>query len=136
MHAVLGMWPRVSLALVTLTVACACSPSSDIPPRVAESVPVEDTGTVMLDMDTIFPPGPGRELVLNNCQTCHAFTPIVVLRMDESQWIRNSLEHRNRVEVLSDEEFRLMYDYLIATFNPDRPVPKLPPALLEAWTSY
>ena len=139
MHAVLGTW-SASLALVTgalaVTIACAGSSSLDAPSATAESALVEDTGPVRLDMDAIFPPGPGRDLALNNCQTCHVFTPIVVLRMDESQWARNRSEHRDRVELLSDEEFELMYDYLSTTFTPDRPVPELPPALLEAWTSY
>ena len=64
------------------------------------------------------------------------WVPIVVLQMDEAAWFRNSLEHRSRVEGLSDEEFELLYDYLSSTFTPDRPVPELPAALLEAWTSY
>ena len=56
--------------------------------------------------------------------------------MDETQWARNGSEHRDRVELVSDEDFELMYGYLRTTFTPDRPVPELPAALLEAWTSY
>ena len=121
---------------LALTLACTGAPSSDTPPPTTEPVAVEDSGPVKLDMDQIFPPGPGRDLVLNNCQTCHVFTPIVILQMDETQWARNGSEHRDRVELVSDEDFDLMYKYLATTFNPDRPVPELPEALLEAWTSY
>ena len=46
-----------------------------------------------------------RELVLQNCQSCHTIVPIVVLQMDKDQWARNSLDHRERVPGLSDEEF-------------------------------
>src|SRR5213078_3077694 len=49
-----------------------------------------------IDLDKIFPPGPGRELVLGNCQNCHTFAPIVVLQMDKEAWHRNSLDHRER----------------------------------------
>ena len=89
-----------------------------------------------MDIDEIFPAGPGRDLLLNNCQNCHVWVPIVILQMDEAAWFRNGLEHRSRVEGLSDEEFELLYDYLSSTFTPDRPIPELPAALLEAWTSY
>ena len=84
----------------------------------------------------VFPDQPGRELVLDNCQSCHVLVPILVLPMDEAAWYRNSLEHRERVEGLSDTEFETLYDYLASNFTPDRPTPDLPPALLDTWTTY
>lgn len=84
----------------------------------------------------VLPEGEGRELVLENCQSCHVLVPILVLPMDESAWSRNGLEHRERVEGLSDEEFTTLYDYLSSTFTPERPKPELPPALLDTWTTY
>ncbi len=56
--------------------------------------------------------------------------------MDKEQWTRNSREHRERVDGLSDEDFKTLYDYLIPNFNPNKPVPKLPKELLDTWTSY
>ena len=93
-------------------------------------------GSGKIDIDAIFPPGPGRELVLLNCTSCHVFTPIVVLQMNESEWDRSADEHRDRVENLTEAEFTTLYDYVKANFNPDKPVPQLPPALLDSWTSY
>ena len=89
-----------------------------------------------INMDEIFPQGPGRDLVLNNCQNCHTFVPIVVLQMEKEAWARNSIDHRDRVTTLTDEEFKTLYEYLVANFHPGRPVPKLPKELLETWTSY
>jgi mono/diheme cytochrome c family protein len=91
---------------------------------------------VRVDMDAIFPAGEGRELVMNNCQSCHTWVPIVVLQMQEDEWYRWSLEHRGRVPGMSDEEYETLHRYLVTNFNPERPVPELPPALLESWTSY
>jgi len=93
-------------------------------------------GVTRVDMNAIFPQGDGRELVLNNCQNCHTFVPIVVLQMDAAGWTRSSVDHRARVSSLSDGEFERIYTYLKANFNPQRPVPRLPPELLESWTSY
>lgn len=91
---------------------------------------------VTVDMDEIFPPGEGRDLVLNNCQNCHTWVPIVVLQMNEDEWARWARDHRPRVEALSDEDFDTLYAYLVENFNPDTPVPELPEALLNTWTSY
>jgi hypothetical protein len=88
-----------------------------------------------VNMEEIFPAGAGRDLVLNNCQNCHTFVPIVVLQMDDEGWTRSSLDHRQRVNV-SDDDFKLIYTYLKANFNPNRPVPTLPKELLESWTTY
>ena len=134
MHAILGGLTRPFLILITgtLTLTIGCGAPAPEP----ESTAAEDSGPIRLDMDKIFPPGLGRDLVLNNCQTCHVWVPIVTLRMNETQWARNSSEHRDRVDLVSDENFELMYEYLTTTFTPDRPVPELPPSLLEAWTSY
>lgn len=93
-------------------------------------------GASKVNMEEIFPAGAGRDLVLNNCQNCHTFVPIVILQMDEDAWTRSSLDHRGRVAGLSDDEFKTLYTYLKANFNPNRPVPKLPQELLESWTTY
>lgn len=136
----------LGLFLFAVLFVAACGGGTSAP-READSAatggsapaPEADTaagGQVRVDMDAIFPPGPGREILLNNCQNCHTWVPIVILQMDEAAWQRNSLDHRDRVANLSDEEFKVLYEYLIANFNPDRPVPELPPSLLETWTSY
>ncbi len=91
---------------------------------------------IKVDLEKIFPPGPGRDLVLSNCQNCHTFVPIVVLSMDADAWRRNSLDHRDRVTSLTDEEFSTLYSYLTTSFPPDHPVPELPKELLKTWTSY
>lgn len=89
-----------------------------------------------VDLQALFPPGPARDLVLNSCQNCHTFVPIVILQLDKDAWRRNSRDHRERVATLSDEQFAQVYEYLIENFGPHRAVPKLPPDLLKSWTTY
>jgi hypothetical protein len=95
-----------------------------------------DTQPAKVNINEIFPPGRGRELLLNNCTSCHTFVPIVVLQMSKEAWERNGRDHRGRVAALSDADFQTLYQYLIVNFNPARPVPKLPKELLDTWTSY
>ena len=64
MHAILGGWTRAFLILftgtLTLTIGCGGTPASDGPAPEPESTAAETSGPIRLDMDKIFPPGPGR----------------------------------------------------------------------------
>ncbi len=122
-------------ALVAIA-GIGCSGPEPSEPQRAEAAAAAGSEAAAFNIQDIFPPGPGRDLVLDNCQSCHVLVPIFVLPMDEAAWYRNSLEHRERVEGLNDEEFETLYAYLSSTFTPDRPVPELPPALLDTWTTY
>ena len=125
----------VSSALIVLA-GCGAADSSAEPHQPAKTKPSPSSQSARVNIDEIFPPGPGRALVLNNCTSCHTFVPIVVLQMTKEAWQRNSRDHRERVTALSDAEFKTLYEYLMANFNPDRPVPTLPKELLDTWTSY
>ena len=106
-----------------------------VTPPEANPAPQGGTG-ISVDLEALFPPPDEmREMVLNNCTNCHTFVPIVVLQMSAEHWFTNMNTHREYV-ALGEEERQALYDYLIANFNPDTPVPELPAPLLEAWTSY
>jgi hypothetical protein len=126
-------------AALAAAAACGAAPpaggsSGDAAAGTPAAAP--SAGPNKLDMNAIFPEGPGRDLVLNNCQNCHTIVPIVVLQMEEDAWNRSGLDHRERVIGLPDDDFKTLYDYLKANFNPSRPVPKLPQELLDTWTGY
>ena len=129
-------------SLVAAGLVLAWGACGGVPPDPAEAEPSEAASTVTstnwstFNIRDLFPDGEGRELVFNNCQSCHVLVPILVLSMDDSAWSRNALEHRERVEGLSDADFRTLYAYLAASFPPNRPTPQLPPALLDTWTTY
>lgn len=139
-------WAAAAALSLIAAAACTPAPQSTPPESSAQgagapaaapapaAVPGEGTAPAKLDMNAIFPPGPGRDLVLNNCQNCHSFVPIVVLQMEEAAWTRSSVDHRPRVTGLNDTDFATLYDYLKANFNPSHPVPALPQALLDTWT--
>src|SRR5262245_4803761 len=108
---VMGRIPLVKLTVVgawLLTAACgggsAPAPAGEsAAPAAASKSTASGGGTTTagasaskVNMDEIFPAGAGRDLVLNNCQNCHTFVPIVILQMDEDAWTRSSLDHRSR----------------------------------------
>lgn len=69
-----------------------------------------------------------RESILNNCTTCHAFVPIVKAQKSEEGWHSFLQAHRARVD-MNDADYEQIELFLAEHFNPDNPVPKLPPAL-------
>ncbi len=123
-------------AALGLAVATACGGAASSERTPGGTASVAAAAPTKVDLDAIFPQGPGREVVLGSCQNCHTFAPIVVLQMDKDAWRRNSLDHRERVAALSDEQFQQAYAYLSQHFGPHRPVPQLPPDLLKSWTAY
>jgi len=140
MHTVLIHGPFGAL-IVTGSLLCVAGCSAPAPtaptrPAAPQASAHAPSQPAKVNIDEIFPAGPGRELLLNNCTSCHTFVPIVVLQMNKEAWERNSRDHRDRVAAMSDAEFATLYKYLIANFNPDRPVPKLPQELRDTWTSY
>ena len=79
-----------------------------------------------------------RDVILNNCTTCHTFVPIVMQSFDGDGWRGLLVRHvqNGRVDQLSEDRIEILRLYLAENFNGDLPPPDLPPALLETWTSY
>lgn len=131
--------PTQSAPQIPSPTQSVAQPTASTQSTVASAVPTRaatPTGTAKLNMDEIFPPGPGREAVLDNCTNCHTIVPLVVLQYPQAQWDNSARNHRGRVPSMSDADFKAAYAYLAKNFNPDHPVPKLPQELLDTWTDY
>jgi hypothetical protein len=102
------------------------------------AVPTSKPGTFgRAEVDKIFPPGKGQDLVFQACTNCHNWVPLVMAGFDNNAWEQNKLNHRNRVSGLSDSDFNYLYNYLEQTFPAGHPVPtNIPADLLQEWTSY
>lgn len=108
-------------------------------PALAQARPADKAAagkSVKIDMNKIFPPGPGRNLVLSDCTSCHTITPIVIIQMTREARERWARDHRERVNAMSNEDFKVVTEYLIRHFSPGQPIPQLPKELLDTWTSY
>ena len=117
------------------------TPTEPPPPTPTEPPapsPAEQSGggSDMVDLDAIFPPGPGRDLSLMGCTGCHNFVPLVIVQFTPEEWDRNARDHRDRVAAMTDANYKTLYEYLKENFGPDDPVPEIPQVLLDQWTSY
>jgi hypothetical protein len=80
----------------------------------------------------------GRQLIMDNCTSCHTFVPIVLQQFDRNGWETEISRHISdgRDPGLSPEQAKTITEYLIANFNANLPVPTLPKELLDSWTNY
>ena len=70
-----------------------------------------------------------RNVLLNNCTSCHTFVPIVKAQKSDDAWTSLLDGHRERVLHMSEKDFEILGEFLRAHFNETEPVPQLPPAL-------
>lgn len=66
---------------------------------------------------TQFPPGPGQARVQLACGPCHAITVVTSARKSEAEWERTIEAMITRGARISDEDFDVILDYLMANFS-------------------
>ncbi len=126
---------RLPTETATPTLYRTQTPASATPLASATSTGVAaptSGGQVQVDLNKIFPPGTGRDLVLENCLACHTFVRIVTGQRDAQGWAVVKREMRPDVRNLSDQEVDTLFAYLEANFNNTKSVPSLPDWLLQA----
>ena len=104
-------------------------------PTAVPPTPTPAGETTVVNLDEFFPPGPGQELVFENCGNCHNLGAILVVQFTEGQWQANQDSHEVRFTALTEEEFELIYDYLKTNFYPGK-LTDIPEEFLSGWPAY
>jgi mono/diheme cytochrome c family protein len=94
--------------------AVTAAPAAEAPTTVAE----------------IFPEGPGKQLVLNNCASCHQVACAAIGQRPAGRWTELREAHREHAPGLGDEDLTAIFAYLSSNFGSDRPEPLVPPEFL------
>lgn len=63
------------------------------------------------------PDGPGREILLNTCTSCHDLMRIRLGRRSAEEWEETLITMLNEGAPLSDEDFVLIHHYLSRNYN-------------------
>jgi mono/diheme cytochrome c family protein len=79
-------------------------------------------------INDLFPPGAGREPVLNNCASCHNLACSTIGQRTAARWDALKESHKEKV---SDADLEATFAYLKANFNDSKPEPKVPPQFLQ-----
>ena len=83
------------------------------------------------NMASIFPPGPGRDLVLNTCGSCHSVVCATRGQRTGERWKSLQKDHNDKLTNVSGAQLNLMFAYLKANFNDAKPEPQVPPEFLQ-----
>ena len=132
---VAGVWLAVSCVAPVGPIVVVTHTPTPLPPTPTPvpPTPTPTRETTGVDLTEFFPPGEGRDMVLQNCGNCHVVGAIVVVQFTEAQWQSNQNAHRKRFTALSEEKFELIYNYLKTNFYPGRPIPEVPKEFLMGW---
>lgn len=102
--------------------AASKPPASSAP--AASSVTQTEPKTVA----DIFPPGPGREQVMNNCASCHNVACAAIGQRSAQRWDALRDGHK---EHMQGADLNVIFAYLKANFDDTKPAPNVPPRFLE-----
>jgi len=95
------------------------------PPAPAASPAAAPAPTSVAD---IFPEGPGKALVLNNCASCHNVACAAIGQRTAARWEALKTSHRENVPNAPIDD---IFAYLSEHFSSDDPLPNVPPSFLE-----
>lgn len=114
----------------------ATSTSTPTPTRTPTPTPSE----AQADMDRIFPPGPGRDLLLEYCFQCHAPYMIVygASGLDSAGLAYSRFNHEEDFAAIANitkEDLELIFQYVEDTFS-GKPMPELPESWVKDLTYY
>ena len=76
----------------------------------------------------LFPAAPARELVLNNCGTCHNVACTVIGQRSAARWDALNDGHKDKVKGV---DLDAIFGYLKVNFDDSKPEPKVPSKFLE-----
>jgi len=115
-----------------LLAACGKSTSErDSAAQAAASQPQTERQAGQSSLASIFPPGPGRELVLNTCGSCHSTACAARGQRTAERWDSIKKDHKDKLTGSSSEDLDVMFSYLKANFNDTKPEPQIAAELLQ-----
>lgn len=110
----------------------ATQPTTVQPTASAQPTPqASPSGQQKLNIDDYLPKGPGRDLMLRDCTTCHSFVPIVTGQRPNERWQSLKIDHKDKVPGTSEADYNAIFAYLMENFNNTKPAPKFPDWFLQ-----
>ena len=100
----------------------------DAAPAAAEAVPEPAMPATIAEL---FPDGGGKDLVLNNCSSCHAVACSAIGQRTNARWDNLKEDHRDKASSLPEDDLETLFAYLKENFNDSQPEPMVPAHFLE-----
>jgi hypothetical protein len=129
---------RLALAIIGAWFLTGCGKSTPQPAEAAQGTASkagpkapETTPSTPFNVTSIFPPGPGRELVLNTCGSCHSAVCATRGQRTAERWESIKKNHKDKLTASSSADLNTMFSYLAANFNETKPEPQVTAELLQ-----
>jgi hypothetical protein len=104
-------------------------------PAAAQPQPTPATAAIgaakALNVGDLFPPGAGRDQVMDTCGTCHPVACSARGQRTADQWDHIRETHKDRLTAVSAENLNTLYAYLKANFNDTKPEPQIPAEFIQ-----
>ena len=133
---IVGGWLLAACGKSTTPSADSAQASASNPGQAAASRPepaqASSAGgsTRPFNVTDVFPPGPGREKVLDTCGSCHPVVCSARGQRTAERWESIKEGHKDKLTSLSSADLSTMFSYLKEHFNDTRPEPQIPAELL------
>lgn len=124
----------VMLLVAGLGAGCGGSSAPPGEPAAAVPPPTSAAPSEAAEIDTVaalFPPGAGRDQLLNTCGSCHSVACTALGQRAADSWTAVKQSHRERISQLSAAELDAIFAYLGQQFNETRAEPKIAADLLQ-----
>jgi len=107
-------------SVITISLTLDQQRAPDLPPAWPRRVPEH-----MVDIN-LLPEGPGRDIISKNCSGCHSANQVIASRYEADAWASSVKEMQEMIvgsglPELSDEDARILVDYLVANLAPLQP---------------
>jgi len=79
----------------------------------------------------VFPPGEGRDLVLNTCGSCHPVVCTARGQHTAERWDNIQKDHKDKLTNVTGAQLNAMFSYLKENFNDKKPEPQVPAEFLQ-----
>jgi cytochrome c5 len=104
-------------------------------PQPAPAAPAA-TSAEPFNLANLFPPGPGRDMVLSTCGSCHPAACVARGQRTAARWDSFEKGHKDKLPSTSSADLDVMFSYLKANFNDTKPEPQIPASYLQGCTPY
>jgi len=109
---------------------CAACGGGAAPPPASETpaTPPAAAAAEPKSAADLFPEGPQKAAVVNNCASCHNLACSVIGQRPAERWDSLKASHKDHAP---GADVEAMFAYLKANFDSTKPEPKVPPSFLE-----
>jgi hypothetical protein len=85
----------------------------------------------LFSLQSVFPAGEGRDMVLSTCGSCHSVVCSTRGQRTSERWDTIRKDHADKVTGQTPAELDTMFAYLKTNFNDTRPEPQVPADLAQ-----